>query len=100
MASGPSAPFSVAIDQFLNRKRDRPLNAIDVMRLKELSRKFRDRPLNKIENRKWVALSNSATAGRAAATRERYIDTIAMLPTWCKRPRSRLDRRDPEVRAD
>jgi hypothetical protein len=80
----PSVPIEVAIDQFLNRRRDRPLNPIDVMRLKKLETHFRGRLVCKIEEREWVAYVDEKMAGRAASTRERFIDNIIMLLRWCQ----------------
>jgi len=80
----PSVPFQVAVDEFLKRKRSRPLNPIDVQRLKELEKQFRDRQLNEIKEREWIRFVDERMAGRAAVTRERYIDTIMMLLTWCQ----------------
>lgn len=84
----PSVPFEVAVEKYLNRPRQRPLNPIDISRLKELTRRFRGRHLNRSEERELTGFVDHRMKGRAAPTRERYIDTVMAILAWCsKRPR-------------
>ena len=56
----PSVPFEIAADKYLSRPRERPLNAIDIARLQELTREFRGRQLNQISNGEWNDLLTGA----------------------------------------
>jgi len=100
----PSVPLAVAADKYLNRSRKRPLNAIDGHRIKELDTKFGARRLNEITEAEWVEFIDKRMAGRAAVTRERYIDLVHSFLAWCKeRPRQWLSElpafdRDREAR--
>jgi hypothetical protein len=80
----PSVPLAVTAEAYLNRRRKRPLNAIDVRRIKELDRKFGARRLNEIAESEWTKFVNERMAGRAAVTRERYIDLVLSFLAWCK----------------
>jgi hypothetical protein len=77
----PSVPFEVAIEKYLNRPRQRPLNLIDISRLKELTRRFRGRHLNRIEEREWTGFVDHRMKGRAAPTRalHRHGDGLSCL---------------------
>ena len=84
----PTAPFAVAAEGYLTRRRKRPLNAIDVARIKELTRHFGTRPLALISEEEWARFIDARMSGRAAVTRERYIDLVMSFLAWCrKRPR-------------
>jgi hypothetical protein len=84
----PTVPFAVAAEGYLTRRRKRPLNAIDIARIKELTRHFGTRPLAPIGEEEWAGFIDERMRGRAAVTRERYIDLVMSFLTWCqKRPR-------------
>ena len=84
----PSVPFEIAADKYLSRPRERPLNAIDIARLQELTCGFRGRQLNQISNEEWNDFVDRRMKGRSPVTRERYIDTIvAFLTRAQKQPR-------------
>jgi hypothetical protein len=85
----PTVPLAVAAEAYLKRKRDRPLNAIDVSRIKELDRKFGARRLNEITEAEWNKFVDERTTGRAAVTRERFIDLVVSFLKWCKAPPQR-----------
>jgi hypothetical protein len=85
----PTVPLAVAAEAYLNRQRKRPLNAIDVSRIKELDRKFGARHLNEITEAEWNKFVDARMAERAAVTRERYIDLVLSFLTWCKAPPQR-----------
>src|SRR5262249_34999785 len=59
----PTVPLAVAADAYLNRKRKRPLNAIDVSRIKELDRKFGARRLSDISEKEWAEFVDQRMAG-------------------------------------
>jgi hypothetical protein len=80
----PTVPLAVAADAYLNRTRKRPLNAIDGQRIKELDAKFGARRLTDISEKEWVEFVDKRMAGRAAVTRERYIDLVCSFLGWCK----------------
>ncbi|MGC2203422.1 MAG: hypothetical protein WA633_25175, partial [Stellaceae bacterium] len=80
----PTVPLAVAADAYLNRKRKRPFNAIDGQRIKELNAKFGARRLTDISEKEWVEFVEKRMAGRAAVTRERYIDLVHSFLAWCK----------------
>ena len=83
-----SVAVSVAVEAYLTRPRKRPLNAIDGARLKEIDRRFGPRQLNRIAESEWLQFVDQRMKGRAAVTRERYIDLVMSFLTWCeKRPR-------------
>jgi integrase len=87
----PSVPFAIAAEQYITRPRQRPLNAIDIARLQELTRQFGIRPLAAITESEWGGFIDKRMNGRAPATRERYIDLVMRFLTWCKaRPRQWL----------
>jgi integrase len=87
----PSVPLAVAAEAYLNRTRKRPLNAIDASRIKELDRKFGARRLDEIADTEWAHFVDARMMGRAAVTRERYIDLVCSFLAWCKaRPRQWL----------
>jgi hypothetical protein len=80
--------LSVAVEAYLTRPRKRPLNAIDGARLKEIDRRFGPRQLNQIAESAWLQFVDQRMKGRAAVTRERYIDLVMSFLAWCqKRPR-------------
>jgi site-specific recombinase XerD len=81
----PSVPIEIGADKFLSRPRARPLNAIDITRLQEITRQFRGRHINQINNVEWGAFVDRRMNGRAAATRERYIDLIMAFLAWAQR---------------
>jgi hypothetical protein len=84
----PTVPFAVAAEGYLTRRRKRPLNAIDIARIKELTRHFGTRPLAPIGEEEWAVFIDERMSGRAAVTRERYIDLVMSFLAWCqKRPR-------------
>jgi hypothetical protein len=84
----PTVPFAVAAEGYLTRRRKRPLNAIDVARIKELTRHFGTRPLALISEEEWAGFIDARMSGRLAVTRERYIDLVMSFLAWCrKRPR-------------
>jgi hypothetical protein len=84
----PSVALSVAVEAYLTRPRKRPLNAIDGARLKEIDRRFGPRQLNQIAESAWLQFVDQRMKGRAAVTRERYIDLVMSFLAWCqKRPR-------------
>jgi site-specific recombinase XerD len=84
----PSIPTATAIERYLNRSRQRPLNPIDIARLKEIDRKFGLRKLNQIPEKEWIDYVDKRNAGNAPTTRERYIDTVTSFLKWCqKKPR-------------
>jgi hypothetical protein len=97
----PTVPLAEA---YLSRKRKRPLNPIDVSRIKELNRKFGARRLTEITEKEWAEFVDKRMAGNAAVTRERYIDLVCSFLAWCKeRPRQWLTElpvfdRDQEAR--
>jgi integrase len=100
----PSVPFAIAAEQYMTRPRQRPLNAIDVARLQELTRHFGVRSLAAIGETEWVGFVDRRMIGRAPITRERYIDLVMSFLTWCSaRPRQWLSElpafeRDHEAR--
>jgi hypothetical protein len=100
----PSVPISVAVEQYLNRPRERPLNAIDISRLQEIDRKFGPRRLDEIAEQEWIKFVDKRMAGNKPVTRERYIDCVMFFLVWCqKRPRKWLGQlpafeRDAKVR--
>ena len=84
----PTVPFAVAAEGYLTRRRKRPLNAIDIARIKELTRHIGTRPLAPIGEEEWAVFIDERMSGRAAVTRERYIDLVMSFLAWCqKRPR-------------
>jgi site-specific recombinase XerD len=86
-------PFAIAAEQYLLRPRQRPLNAIDVMRIQELTRHFRVRTLTAINEVEWTGFIDRRMADRAPVTRERYIDLLMSFLAWCQaRPRQWIDR--------
>lgn len=78
-----SVSLAVAIDGYLARPRKRPLNPIDVMRLKEIERKFGASMVGEITNKQWCEFVDHRMAKCAPVTRERYIDTVTTLLKWC-----------------
>ena len=72
----PTVPFAVAAEGYLIRRRKRPLNAIDIARIKELTQHFGTRPLAPIGEEEWAVFIDERMSGRAAVTRERYIDLV------------------------
>ena len=81
----PTVPFAVAAEGYLTRPRKRILNAIDISRIQELTRHFGTRPLGAITEEEWTGFVDQRMAGRAAVTRERYIDLVTSFLKWCQR---------------
>ena len=100
----PSVPVSIAVEHYLNRKRERPLNAIDISRLQEIDRKFGPRKLDAIPEADWIEFVDKRNIKNQPVTRERYIDCVMFFLAWCKkRPRKWLGQlpafeRDPKAR--
>jgi hypothetical protein len=59
----PTVPFAVAAEGYLTRRRKRPLNAIDIARIKELTRHFGTRPLAPIDEEEWAGVHRRADEG-------------------------------------
>lgn len=85
----PTVPLAVAAKAYLKRQRKRPLNPIDVSRIKELDRKFGARRLSEITEAEWNKFVDARMTGRAAVTRERFIDLVVSFLKWCKDPPQR-----------
>ena len=81
----PTVPFGVAAEGYLNRPRKRTLNAIDISRIQELTVHFATRPLGAIAEEEWTSFVDQRMEGRAAVTRERYIDLVTSFLKWCQR---------------
>ena len=82
----PSVAFSVAADQYLNTPRTRPLNWIDVSKLKELERHFKSRALDRIPELEWQRFVEKRQAGNKPQTRERYLAFLIAFLKWCAAP--------------
>ena len=84
----PSVSLAAAIAEYLKRPRKRPINAMDIARLKEIDRRFGARRVDEIAESEWTSFVDARMQGRAAVTRERYITCVVSLLNWCKaRPR-------------
>ncbi len=84
----PSVPFAVAVDSFLSQKRSRPLNPVDVARLKEVTLEFGIRMLSGITDQDWANFIDRRHANNSPQTRERYLNIVIGFLSWCrKRPR-------------
>ncbi|SMH29468.1 tyrosine-type recombinase/integrase [Azospirillum agricola] len=84
----PSVPFAVAADSFLNQRRARPLNPVDIARIQELTVEFGIRTINTLTDEDWNAFIDRRHASNTAQTRERYLNIVVGFLSWCrKRPR-------------
>lgn len=82
----PSVPVAIAAEQFLSRSRgDKgPLNDIDARKIREITSAFGYRIIGEISDDEWIAFIDKRMAGRAAATRERYLNLVMSFLAWCK----------------
>ena len=100
----PPVPVAVAADQFLARRRKRPLNARDVNIVQEIAEKFGARRISDVGEGEWIAFVDHRNAGNKAETRERYITGVRSFLAWCqKKPRGWVAElpafeRDPDAR--
>jgi site-specific recombinase XerD len=81
----PSVPLSVAADQYLTRKRRRPLGATSIAYIKEIARQFRLRKISTIAESEWVVFVDWRQAANSAETRERYLNAVVAFLSWCQR---------------
>lgn len=80
----PSKPTSTAAAAYLKRPRARgDVGAATVANIKLIVAKFGTRTLDSISEAEWGTLVETATAGRAASTRERLITTVLAFIKWC-----------------
>jgi hypothetical protein len=84
----PSVEVSIAVEQYLNRPRERPVDGTTIRRLKEIDRTFGPRNLDEIPEADWVKFVDKRMAGNKLSTRESYIGSVLAFINWCKkRPR-------------
>lgn len=83
----PSRPLSVALEKFLARPRDagRKPGWREIAITQEIARKFGVRMLNEISAEEWNRFVETRCEGRAAATRERYLNGVMAFLNWCHR---------------
>ena len=84
----PSVPLSVAIEQFLARAREheRKPGWREVATMQDALKKFGVRHLSDISSDEWTRYVDTRCEGRAAATRERYLNTLMSFLNWCAKP--------------
>jgi hypothetical protein len=87
----PPVQVSIAADQFLARRRKRPLNARDINIVRELADAFGARRISEVAEGEWIAFIDNRNAGNKGETRERYITGVRAFLAWCqKKPRAWL----------
>lgn len=87
----PSVPVAVAADQYIGRRRRRPLGATTIAYIQELTARFRLRKLSSIPESEWILWVEQRQAGNRSETRERYLTAIVAFLAWCaKKPRGWL----------
>lgn len=84
----PSRALSVAVEQFFARPREheRKPGWREVSALQEALKKFGVRRLSEISGEEWTRFVDARCEGRAAATRERYLNTLMSFLNWCAKP--------------
>ena len=78
-------PVAIALKACLERKRARPLSASSIRILKDVAAQFGPRRLNDVTAAEWKAWADQRQAGNKAATRERYLSTIAAFLAFARK---------------
>lgn len=88
----PSIAVALAARDWLTRPRERSIGSTDIWAIKKVTRKFGTRMLREIGEDEWDRFVTECMTGRAASTRERFLNSVLAFLGWCaKRPRRWLD---------
>ena len=82
---GPGDFVAVAAERYLSRPRSRPLGASTTRIVQEIVVRFGLLRFNEIPTADWSTWVDERQAGNNAATRERFINSVAAFLSWAQR---------------
>jgi site-specific recombinase XerD len=96
----PSIATAIACDQYLGRRRSRPVGHRESAAVQEIEAKFGPRKLNTISDEEWQAFVDDRQRNNSLSSRERYITAVHAFLNWCRKKSRRWITEMPEFERD